>query len=109
KGASRLLRILISESAHLIWAIRCDITINGTIHSAKTIRSRWTTTINKRLQNDRLTARKINRTKTFENLITATWSDTISANGLIPKNWATALEVLVGIIPPRPSTNEETR
>ncbi|KAG1807457.1 uncharacterized protein BJ212DRAFT_1386804 [Suillus subaureus] len=35
KGTSRLLRILVSESVHLIWAIRCDSTINGTIFTKR--------------------------------------------------------------------------
>jgi ribonuclease HI len=109
KGTARLLRILISESAHIIWALRCDTTINGTRHTKQSIITRWTSTINKRLQCDRITARKIIRTKSFENLISETWSDTITTNGPTPKKWVTALEVLVGITLPRPSTNEETR
>jgi hypothetical protein len=109
KGASRLLRILISESAHLIWALRCDTTINGKRYTKDKIRSRWMSNINKRLQCDRLTARKITRTATFENLISATWSKIITINNPKQKNWVTALEVLVGITPPRPSTNEVTR
>ncbi|KAG1811459.1 uncharacterized protein BJ212DRAFT_1277665 [Suillus subaureus] len=32
-GASRLMRILISESAYLIWVIRCDSTINERTHN----------------------------------------------------------------------------
>jgi ribonuclease HI len=56
KGTSRLLRMLVSESAHLIWAIRRDSTINGTLFTKQTITKRWTTNINKRLQLDRLTA-----------------------------------------------------
>ncbi|KAG2748708.1 RnaseH-domain-containing protein [Suillus brevipes Sb2] len=109
KGASRLLRILIAESAHLIWTLRCDTTINGTTFTKENIKSRWQANINKRLQCDRLTARKITRTKAFENLISATWSDIITTNNPKQKNWVTALEVLVGITPPRPSTNEATR
>ncbi|KAG1840786.1 RnaseH-domain-containing protein [Suillus tomentosus] len=109
KGTSRLLRILISESAHLIWALRCDTTINGTRHTQQSIITRWTSTINKRLQCDRLTAKKIIRTKSFENIVYTTWSDTLKTNDPTPKNWVTALEVLVGITLPRPSTNEATR
>ncbi|KAG1761438.1 hypothetical protein EDD22DRAFT_980194 [Suillus occidentalis] len=109
KGASRLLRIIVSESAHLIWAIRCDSTINGTIFTKQTITKRWTTNINKRIQLDRLTARKINRTPAFEQLVTSTWTEIITSVDPLPKNWAIALEVLVGIKPPRPSTNEVTR
>ncbi|KAG2743962.1 RnaseH-domain-containing protein, partial [Suillus brevipes Sb2] len=109
KGASRLLRILISESAHLIWVLRCEKTIRGTECSPQTITKRWTSIINKRLQIDRLTARKINRTLTFQNLVTATWTDIITSTDPLPKNWAIALEVLVGIKQPRPSPNEAPR
>jgi hypothetical protein len=109
KGASRLMRIMVSESAHLIWAIRCDSTINGTVFTQETITKRWTTNLNKRLQLDRITARKINRTQTFLQLVTSTWKEIITSDDTLPKNWAIALEVLVGIKPPRPSTNEATR
>ncbi|KAG1799825.1 RnaseH-domain-containing protein [Suillus plorans] len=109
KGALRLLRILISESAYLIWILRCDRTINGASPTAQAITKRWTTTINKRLQIDRITAKKIDRTPSFEKLVTATWKKVITSDKPIPKNWATALEVLVGIKPPRPSANEAPR
>ncbi|KAG1820142.1 uncharacterized protein BJ212DRAFT_1338228 [Suillus subaureus] len=85
KGTSWLLRILISESVHLIWVLRCEKTISGT------------------------EARKINRTQTFQNLVTATWTDIITSTDPLPKNWAIALEVLVGIKQPRPSPNEAPR
>ncbi|KIK34175.1 hypothetical protein CY34DRAFT_98473 [Suillus luteus UH-Slu-Lm8-n1] len=42
KGTSRLLRILVSESVRLIWAIRCDSTINSTLFIKQTITKRWT-------------------------------------------------------------------
>ncbi|KAG1876108.1 hypothetical protein C8R48DRAFT_811459 [Suillus tomentosus] len=63
KGASRLLRILISESAHLIWVLRCDTTINGTNHTERAIKNRWMSKINQRLQLDRMIGRKLIRTK----------------------------------------------
>ncbi|KAG1807249.1 uncharacterized protein BJ212DRAFT_1536934 [Suillus subaureus] len=109
KVLGRLLRILISESAHLIWVLRCDRTINGVQHSEQSITKRWTTMINKRLQTDRITAKVIVRKENYKNLVTSTWSDVITTNTNHNKNWAIALEVLVGIIPPRPSTNEAPR
>ncbi|KAG0693370.1 RnaseH-domain-containing protein [Suillus ampliporus] len=105
----RLLRILISESAHLIWVLRCDRTINGVQHSEQSITKRWMTILNKRLQTDRITAKTIIRKEKYRNLVTSTWSDVITTNTNHNKNWAIALEVLVGIIPPRPSTNEAPR
>jgi hypothetical protein len=41
KGATRLLQILISESAHLIWVLRCERVIRQHIHNNQEIRSRW--------------------------------------------------------------------
>jgi hypothetical protein len=109
KGAMRLLRILISESAHLIWVLRCDRTINGTKHSEQSINKRWITTLNKRLQTDRITAKMIIRKDKYKKLVTSTWSDVITKDTNYNNNWATALEVLVGITLPRPSTNEAPR
>ncbi|KAG1856507.1 ribonuclease H-like protein [Suillus tomentosus] len=108
KGAARLLRILISESAYLIWIIRCDSTINEKTYTTDTIIKRWTNRINNRLQLDRISANKIIRTKKFTKLVTNTWENTIQTNPntQIRKDWATALEVLVGIRSPRPSTIE---
>ncbi|KAG1877872.1 hypothetical protein DFJ58DRAFT_902831 [Suillus subalutaceus] len=83
-SASRLLKILIAESAYLIWTMRCDKTIL------------WSSIISKRLQLDRLTARKINRTPSFLKLITSTWHDIITSHDPLPKNWAIALEVFSG-------------
>jgi hypothetical protein len=47
KGALQLLRILISESAHLIWVLRCEKTISGTDCSPQTITKHWISIINK--------------------------------------------------------------
>ncbi|KAG1753087.1 RnaseH-domain-containing protein [Suillus occidentalis] len=102
KGAMRLLRILISESAHL--NLGPEMRQNDKRHA--TFR-----TINKqsRLQTDRMTAKKIIHKEKYTNLVTSTWSDIITTNTNHNKNWAIALEVLVGITLPRPSTNEAPR
>jgi hypothetical protein len=109
KGAMRLLRILISELAHLIWVLRCDRTINGAQHSKQSINKCWITTLNKRLQTDRITAKLIIRKDKYKKLVTDTWSDVISTDTNYNKNWAITLEVLVGISLPRTSTNEAPR
>ncbi|KAH7905233.1 ribonuclease H-like protein, partial [Hygrophoropsis aurantiaca] len=54
RGSSRLLRILISESAHLIWAARCDRTINGNACPPATMAIRWHNLMSRRLQLDRM-------------------------------------------------------
>ncbi|KAG2079380.1 hypothetical protein BD769DRAFT_1380581, partial [Suillus cothurnatus] len=52
KGTSRLLRILISESAYLIWTIRCKRVIHESTHNEDSVRRRWRNAIDRRLQLD---------------------------------------------------------
>ncbi|KDQ65134.1 hypothetical protein JAAARDRAFT_117279 [Jaapia argillacea MUCL 33604] len=56
KGASRLLRILVSESAHLIWAIRCLWVIQDVTLTVEVMQQRWLTAIGWRLTIDRIIA-----------------------------------------------------
>ena len=54
---NRLYRILITESAHLIWVLRCERKITngdnpGNYHSAEAVINRWYTEINERMQID---------------------------------------------------------
>ncbi|KAG1726449.1 hypothetical protein EDD22DRAFT_764255, partial [Suillus occidentalis] len=107
KGASWLLRILISESAHLIWVLRCEQVIQDRTHTRQNITKRWIHSINHRLHLDRITASKIKRNKKTENLVDQTWKHCIHSNQSIPNNWATALEVLVGIKLPRTPQTED--
>jgi len=72
KGNTRLLQILISESAHLIWVLRCE-RIQGKTHSDDEIRTRWLRKINERLTCDWIAAMEIVRNKTYTKLIKNTW------------------------------------
>ena len=56
KGATRLLQILISEAAHLIWVLRCERVIQEKRHEGREIVARWEKAINRRLTNDKITA-----------------------------------------------------
>ncbi|KAH9988298.1 hypothetical protein BJV77DRAFT_1022364 [Russula vinacea] len=40
-GAVRLLQILLTESAHLIWVLRCERVIQQKNHNANEITTRW--------------------------------------------------------------------
>jgi ribonuclease HI len=51
-GASRLVRIIISESAHLIWCLRCDRSMNNNQLSPDAIQSAWKNRIRSRLNAD---------------------------------------------------------
>ncbi|KAA1476630.1 ribonuclease H-like protein, partial [Dentipellis sp. KUC8613] len=101
QGASRLLRIIISESLYLIWTTRCEQAINGTTYSQEQITTRWYRAIQDRLVKDRIYANKIQRTKQAINKLKHTWHDTLINP---PDNWHKNYEVLVGMNPPRPPT-----
>jgi len=53
KGASCLLQILISESAFLIWVLRCKRVIQEKTHTRQETNSRWLSMINSRLTEDK--------------------------------------------------------
>ena len=59
KGLTRLMQIIITEAAHLIWVLRCKRVIQGEIHSDREIKSRWLRAINARLTDNKITATKI--------------------------------------------------
>ena len=74
KGMDRLLQILILESAHLIWVLRCDCVINKWSHVMEEIKSRWFKSINMRLTDDKIIATKIRQGKTSAELVKSTWA-----------------------------------
>jgi ribonuclease HI len=96
KGARRLMQILISESAHLIWVLRCERVIQGKEHSDLEIVKRWLRVINKRLIEDKITATKIKRDNTHIKLTQTTWEAILTKEGELPDKWMTNGEVLVG-------------
>ncbi|KAH9056555.1 hypothetical protein EDB87DRAFT_1543520, partial [Lactarius vividus] len=53
-GPNRLLHILISESAYMIWVLRCERVVQLKTHSAQEIKNRWLKAINERLSNDKI-------------------------------------------------------
>ncbi|KAH7908699.1 hypothetical protein BJ138DRAFT_1204115 [Hygrophoropsis aurantiaca] len=103
-GRSRLLRILISETAHLIWTTRCSQAINGTEFTPKTIAKRWHNAIEKRLAIDRthMKNKKLIKPKDIKKIL-HTWTGTLYNENSLPYDWAERHEVLVGIKPPRSS------
>ncbi|KAI0038160.1 ribonuclease H-like protein [Auriscalpium vulgare] len=100
-GASRLLRILISESAHLIWKIRCERQIGGKTHTKASVINRWMRAVNERLTSDTLAARNILRTERAFDIVHSTWKGTLQDEIFLPFKWAKAPQVLVGIKTPR--------
>ena len=96
KGQERLLQILISESAHLIWVLRCDRVINDNPHTPEEIKSRWLKAINSRLTDDKIIATKTQRGKVTRKLVESTWHKALQKYSTIPRNWIHIREVLVG-------------
>ena len=108
QGAKRLLQILISEAAHLIWVLRCERVItdeeeeedpnprNQRIHTDREIHSRWLKVINARLTEDKITATRVKRDKTTMQRVKETWEPLLKKIADLPHNWVYNREVLVG-------------
>jgi ribonuclease HI len=108
-GAARLKRILISESAYLIWALRCERAIGGRTHQQSTVTNRWLNQIITRLNIDRRLAISSKKPNTVTK-VKHTWTPILDHPNTLPSNWTTKLEVLVGITLSRPpEVTGETR
>ncbi|KAF9058415.1 hypothetical protein BDP27DRAFT_1241297, partial [Rhodocollybia butyracea] len=100
KGESRLYRIIVSESAHLIWKLRNARVINGTPNpSAQEVTNRWLFTINSRLNLDRLltNSKKFGGKALSCALVTKTWQNILDGQDSLPEDWCKRAGVLVGI------------
>ncbi|KAJ6470742.1 hypothetical protein C8R47DRAFT_1179547 [Mycena vitilis] len=105
-GVNRLFRILISESAYLIWKLRCERVIGreGEAHSDAEIHNRWVHTLNDRLEVDRFIACDFSyqdKKLVLPSVVLRTWSRTLLAEDELPKDWLREPKVLVGIMPKR--------
>ncbi|KAJ6613690.1 hypothetical protein B0H10DRAFT_1805045 [Mycena sp. CBHHK59/15] len=101
EGTQRLYRILVSESAYLIWKLRNDrrISRNGTPASEEEIINKWKYTINMRLQVDITLANRPRKGKhpaLAPQLVVTTWSRTLDNERNLPANWLREPRVLVG-------------
>jgi hypothetical protein len=102
KGVGRAYRILVSESAHFIWKLRCM-----RIHADKPecewpkdaeIQHRWLSTINTQLALDRSsTSRKYGKKAVKQEIVLSTWERLLKEEENLPKNWLKSPGVLVGI------------
>ncbi|KDQ33712.1 hypothetical protein PLEOSDRAFT_1031451 [Pleurotus ostreatus PC15] len=101
-GGNRLWRILISESAYLIWKLRCERVIqNGnTPYSTQEVNNRWLTMINNRLELDRdMTDENLGKRKVRVKAVLETWKGALREENRLPRNWIKTSGVLVGIGP----------
>ncbi|EJD54843.1 hypothetical protein AURDEDRAFT_51969, partial [Auricularia subglabra TFB-10046 SS5] len=101
-GASRLYRILISESARLIWSLRCTRRIEHADegaweHPPESVEKAWWKVIDDRFTIDRLlTNQSIYGKRALQrNLVLATWSHTLDLSS-VPDDWIESPGVLVG-------------
>ncbi|KAJ7101781.1 hypothetical protein C8R44DRAFT_641334 [Mycena epipterygia] len=99
-GETRLYKIIITESAHLIWRIRNERVIqqNGPAPLAK-IQNRWLKTINNRLAVDCAMTNdlKYGKKALKESLVKMTWKKTLKDERTLGRNWPRTVGVLVGI------------
>ena len=95
-GARRLLQILLSESAYLIWVLRCERVIDDKKHTKAEVEKRWMRAINRRLTEDKIIATRIKRDKTHKQRAQNTWGAVLKKAGELPDRWMYNGEVLVG-------------
>ncbi|TFK63672.1 RnaseH-domain-containing protein [Pluteus cervinus] len=108
-GHERLYRIVMTESMHLIWKLRCEWRISEDSnrqrqHTVTEIENRWMWTINSRLRTDiTLTNRKVYGNKSMSpKQVKATWRGVLEKEGDLAEGWASSTGVLVGIGVRRP-------
>ena len=87
-GATRLLKILISEAAYLIWTLRCERTIHEKERTEREVESTWLKTINRRLAEDKIMATKVVRKEYFINMVKDTWDRALYKRYRdLPEDW----------------------
>ncbi|KAJ7610555.1 hypothetical protein DFH06DRAFT_1246080 [Mycena polygramma] len=99
-GASRLFRIVVSESAHLIWKLRNERVIgNKGTASTREIHNRWCKSINNRLALDcALTNKaKYGKKSLRKDIVRKTWCKILRNEDRLPEDWTRETEVLVGV------------
>ncbi|KAJ7580539.1 hypothetical protein C8J56DRAFT_795030 [Mycena floridula] len=100
EGKTRLFRIVVSESAHLIWKTRCRVVVKEEmVPTTGHIINLWTRAINERLAEDRrLTNPYQHRNKALEeDIVLNTCQGTLKDEKSIPASWIHRPEVLVGM------------
>lgn len=103
-GATRLFKILVTESAFLIWKLRNERVI-GTMHlddrqhTEKEVKNRWLSAVNERLRLDITMAHgRWGKGTIPKKIVLSTWSNTLHDENALPNDWTTnTSEVLVGI------------
>ncbi|KAJ7599533.1 hypothetical protein C8J56DRAFT_769392 [Mycena floridula] len=100
KGRTRLFYLIMSESIHQIWKLRCDVVVDEEeIPTERHIENAWTAALNTRLEEDRLLTNKFKYKKKAlqKDIVLETWKGTLKDENLLPVDWIRHPEVLVGI------------
>jgi hypothetical protein len=92
KGESHAYKILMSESAHLIWKLRCERVHNGKPENEwpkeTEIHNRWLAAINTRLiLNRSSTNRKYGKKAIKQGIVLSTWKNMLKNEKNLPENW----------------------
>ncbi|KAK0484920.1 hypothetical protein IW261DRAFT_1330832 [Armillaria novae-zelandiae] len=101
-GDARLMRIITTEAAHLIWRLRNERVIqregNGST-SEREIRNRFLYAMNERLQMDlaALKKKKARKRGISTETVLKTWKGVIKNEGDLPEDWTGTTGFLVGI------------
>ncbi|EPT03259.1 hypothetical protein FOMPIDRAFT_1116580, partial [Fomitopsis schrenkii] len=101
--AARLWRILISESAHLIWRLGCERVIGHDDdpewqHSKESVTAKWY--INRPMRQDAMaTSSRFGGVTLNKTLILKAWSDVLGDKLGLPEDWTKVRWVLVGMDP----------
>ena len=115
-GKNRLYRILVSETAYLIWKMRNERRIRDNDPTECTttdseIYNRWTHTINKRLTTDRALTNgtRFKKRAMDAKLVQKTWRGCLKNEEDLPTDWYRLKGVLVGIASTRPQRRDRCR
>lgn len=105
---TRFARIVLTEAAHLIWALRCERVIGWEDaperrHTKGEIRGRFEARLNTRLALDQGgTCARVHKKRALSgDKVLATWRGALRDEQALPDDWLAITEVLVGI-PPYP-------
>ena len=110
KGKNRLYTIIMSESAHLIWKIRCEWRISreenrDRLHTEAELEKKWVSAINTRLKLDVLATnkRKYGIKAIQPDLVKRTWTGVVKGETSTTEDWTNNPGVLVSIAETRPA------
>jgi hypothetical protein len=100
QGETRLYKVLVSESAYLIWCLRNERVIGEKpAASEQEIKNRWCKKINERIALDCLLSDKAKYGVKAVNkhLVLKTWQNTLKNEDRLPEDWTREAGVLVGV------------